>query len=202
MLEYPLWYAYFLSIAAFLLGMLDSTSYRLELRRLGRLSIMAILLLGAVSLLQLQQGYVRLEQALTTRPSMAGDKAVVQRIREGLENVYGYPLLQPYAELFMNNWIEVSDDGLDNKLALNERALKFVPISMVAYRRAWLLALAGRLDEARLQLNRAIWSYPGDFPVHSEELKTLAQKDPARFAALLEFAIEKNKEYISAVSTK
>lgn len=202
MLEYPLWYAYFMGIAAILLGALDRCTYRLELRGLGRLSVAAILLLGIVSLVQLQQGYQRLERVLTSRPKSAEDKNFAQRMYKELLEVHGTPLLQPYAELFMNNWIEVSADELDNKLALNERAMRFVPISTVVYRRAWLLALDGKQDEARLQLERAIWSYPADFPVRGKELSALAQKDPERFAALLEFAIKKNKEYLNAVSTK
>jgi O-antigen ligase len=202
MLEYPLWYAYFMGIAAILLGMLDRSTYRLELRGLGRLSVAAILLLGLISLAQLQQGYQRLERVLISRPNYAGDKNFAQRIREGLVEVHRTPILQPYAELFMNNWIEVNADELDNKLALNERAMKFVPIGTVVYRRAWLLALADKQDEARVQVERAIWSYPADFPAQQKELDALAQKDPEHFSALLEFAIKKNKEYLSAVSTK
>jgi hypothetical protein len=38
--------------------------------------------------------------------------------------------------------------------------------------------------------------------VQSKELAALAYKDPEHFAALLEFAIKKNEEYLSAVSTK
>jgi O-antigen ligase len=202
MLEYPLWYAYFLGIAAILLGALERGTYRLELRGLGRLSVAAVLLLGLVSLLQLQLGYQRLERALAARPKSAADNNFSERVREGLIEVHGIPLLQPYAELFMNNWVEVSSEELDSKLALNERAAKFVPISTVVYRRAWLLALAGKQDEARLQLERAIWSYPADFRAQSKELSALVQKYPAHFTALLEFAIKKNQEYSNAVSTK
>ena len=202
MLEYPLWYAYFIGITAVLLGVLDYNTYRLELRRLGRLSVVAVLLLGLVTLAQLQRGYQLLERTLTARPKSMEDKNFSQRMREGLLEVHHIPLLQPYAELFINNWIEVSASELDNKLALNERSVKFIPISNVVYRRAYLLALADRQDEARLQMARAIWAFPGDFPVQAKELSALAQKDPAHFSALLEFAINKNKEYLSAVSTK
>jgi O-antigen ligase len=202
MLEYPLWYAYFMGIAAILLGTLDSSTYRLELRALGRLSVAAILLLGIVSLVQFQHGYQLLERTLASRPKSAGDTDFSQRMRAQLLDVHGTPLLQPYAELFMNTWIEVSADELDNKLALNERAMNFVPISTVVYRRAWLLAQADKQDEARLQIERAIWSYAADFPLREKELIALAQKDPEHFTALLEFAIKKNKEYLSAVSTK
>jgi Virulence factor membrane-bound polymerase, C-terminal len=116
--------------------------------------------------------------------------------------VHGAPLLQPYAELFMNNWVDVNAEDLHEKLALNERATRFVPISVVVYRRAALLAQAGRQEEARLQIERAIWSYPADFPAQSKELAVLAQKDPEHFSALLEFAIKKNEEYLSGVSAK
>jgi hypothetical protein len=202
MLEYPLWYAYFMGVAAILLGVLDSSVYRLELRSLGRISVGAILLLGLLSVAQLQQGYLRLERALASRPKSAEDTSAGQRMREGVIEVHGYPLLQPYAELFMNNWIDVNADELDRKIELNEKAMKFIPIATVVYRRANLLAMSNRQDEARWQMERAIWSYPADFPAQSKELAALAYKDPEHFAALLEFAIKKNEEYLSAVSTK
>jgi len=202
MLEYPLWYAYFLGVAAIMLGMLDSSAYRLELRGLGRLSVSAILLLGLISLVQFRQGYQHLEHALTSRAQSAEDKNSAQRIRDGLLQVSNNPLLRPYAELFLNNWIDVNAENLDKKLALNERTVKFIPISSVVYRRAWLLALANRQDEARLQVERSIWSYPGDFPAQEKELRVLAQKDPEHFSALLEFAIKKYEEYLHAVSAQ
>ena len=202
MLEYPLWYAYFMGIAAILLGVLDLGTYRLELRSLGRLSVATILLLGFLSIFQLLQGYQRLETALSARQRQAQGINSNQLMREGLLAVHGNPLLQPYAELFMNNWIEVDNDELDKKLAMNERAMKFVPVASLVYRRAWLLAQANQQQQARLQVERAIWSYPGDFPAQRKELSALAQKDPERFSALLEFAIQKNEEYLSAVSTK
>ena len=202
MLEYPLWYAYFIGIAAILLGALDAGTYRLELRRLGRLSVAAILLLGLLTLVQLQQGYQRLERVVSLRPQSADDKNFTQAVRGGLLEVHGIPMLQPYAELFMNNFIDLSSNDLDRKLELNERSAKFVPISTVVYLRASLLALNGRQDEAKLQIERAIWAYPGDFPLQRNGLSALAQKDPEHFSALLEFAIQKHEEYASAISTK
>lgn len=202
MLEYPLWYAYFLGVGAILLGALDLGVYKLEMRALGRLSVAAILLMGFVSLAQWQYGYTRLERTMAIRPYSATDDTAPKRMREGLISLYGNVLLHPYSELFLNNWIDVDNEDLDNKLAFNERAVRFVPVGSVVYRRASLLAMAGRQAEAQLQMERAIWSYPGDFPVQSKQLSELAQKYPEHFSALLEFAIEKNKEYLNAVSSK
>jgi O-antigen ligase len=55
LLEYPLWYTYFIGVAAVMLGIFDTKSYRLELRNLGRASVAMMLVLGALSLLQASQ---------------------------------------------------------------------------------------------------------------------------------------------------
>jgi len=202
MLEYPLWYAYFMGVAAILLGVMDGGTFRLELRLLGRLYIATMLLLGILSLVQLQLGYRQLERALSPRQKIVEGKTTAQLMREGLINVHSYPLMQPFAELFFNSWIEVNAEELDKKNSLNERAMKFVPLSSVVYRRAYLLALSKRQEEALLQMERAIWSYPGDFHTQIKDLSALEQKDPEHFTSLLKFAIQKNEEYLSAVPTK
>jgi O-antigen ligase len=207
LLEYPLWYTYFVAVAALLLGMLDETRYRLELRRVGRLSVAAILLLGLVTLAQLRSGYQQLEQTLRIRPAAstssgqasAADRSAFERMRDTLVAVHGGSLLSPYAELFMSSLIEVNDDHLREKLELNTRVMRFVPIGMVAYRQSLLLAQSGRQDEAMAVLEQAIWSYPAEFSRTREQLAELAAKDPARFSALLEFALRKEGEYRSAV---
>ena len=192
MLEYVLWYAYFLGVAALMLGTLDTT-YRLKLGSVWRLSVAAILLLGALSMLQLWQGYRNLEEVMA--------KGNVNRIRAGLVALYGQPLLQPYAELFVSSMPPASTDHLADRRASNERAMHFIPISPVVYGEALLLALSGEQAAAQLQMERAIWSYPGDFPQTSEQLRALAREDPIHFAALLEFALQKYEERQRAVHT-
>lgn len=198
MLEYPLWYAYFLGIAAILLGALDYGSYRLELGRLGRLSVASVLILGFLSLGMLMHNYHSLELAISARPGPAEDKNISQNVRDRLIALQKAPLLRPYAELFMNNYIDISRDALDSKMAFNDRAEKFIPVSFVVYRRALLLALDNRQDEARLQMERAIRAFPEDFPVQKAKLEELARNDAEHFSALLEFAVQKYKEYSSA----
>ncbi|BBI98634.1 hypothetical protein FGKAn22_03270 [Ferrigenium kumadai] len=199
LLEYPLWYTYFVAVAALLLGALDQTRYQLELRRVGRLSVVAVLLLGLVTLVQLRSGYQQLEQTLRIRPASAADRSAFERTRDSLVVVHSGSLLSPYAELFMSSLIEVNDERLKEKLDLNTRVMRFVPIGMVVYRQSLLLALAGQQDQARITLEQAIWSYPGDFANARRQLAGLAEKDPAHFSALLEFALQKDQEYRRAV---
>ena len=199
MLEYPLWYGYFLGIAAFTLGVMDSKTYRLELHGVGRVMIMMVLLLGTLLLLQLFQGYKQLEDAMMLRPDSSN---YISKRNENLSNAYGYVLIRPYAELFMSGLTVANSEKLADKLALNERVMRFVPVASVVYRQVWLLSLADRLPDAKLQLQRALWSYPGEFRKAEQELRRLALKDPVHFSALLEFALQKKEEYQRAVLGK
>lgn len=196
LLEYPLWYAYFLGVAALTLGMLDNTSYRLELRWLGRLSVSIMLMLGLLSLVQMWQGYRKLEALLAMRPASAADNESYNRyMREGMLDMHKWTMMVSVAELYMTNMVEMSTVNLPDKRALNGRVMRYVPISPVVYREALLLALSGKLDEAKLQITRAIWSYPADFVGMRRQLDIMAAKDPAHFAALLEFAVQKYEEW-------
>ncbi|MBI3902382.1 MAG: O-antigen ligase C-terminal domain-containing protein [Nitrosomonadales bacterium] len=191
LVEYPLWYTYFLGITALTLGMLDHSAYRLELRNAGRFAVAVLLLLGTLSMAQLLRDYRKLEN-LASMSSLSADYS--RRMRDGLAKLDGQLLLQPYTELFKSSMIKIDAAHLAEQRALNERAMHFVPIGSVVYREALLLALSGEQDAARAQMERAIWSYPDDFPKTRNELGELTQKDPAHFAALLEFALQKNEE--------
>jgi O-antigen ligase len=198
MVEYPLWYAYFLGIAALTLGMLDSTTYRLELRNVGRLSVASILLLGVLSLAQVWQGYRTLESL--TFPQQASTKN--EDFLNEILAAHRQALLQPYVEVAMSSMMGGGRDEQAGMRELNENVMHFVPISPVVYREVLLLALSGEQAAAQLQLERAIWAFPGGFPAALERLRFYAQKDPAHFAALLEFAPLKYEEYQLAVRAK
>jgi len=194
-LEYPLWYLYFIGIAAVVIGMFDHTSYRLELRKVGRLSVGVILLLGAISLVQAIQGYRHLENALALRLAATKDPKFIPAARDELLVAYRYSLLSSYAELFIANMMEPGADHLKEKMELNERALRYIPNSPVAYHQALFLAWSDRPDEAKAMLADAIWSYPFEFPAVKTEFDQLVKLDAARFTPLLEFATQKYEEY-------
>ncbi len=202
LLEYPLWYAYFLGIAALLLGVFDRTRFHLELRGIGRLSVATMLLLGVLSLLQLWQGYRKLEGLQYVRPTSAGDTTYMQHIRAGLLEGYEQTLLTPYVEFMTASMMEVGTNNLQDKLEVNAKVMHFLPSSSVVYRQVVLLAISGDEAAARDLLERAIWAYPNDFPQTRNRLRVLADRDPARHAALLKFAIEKYEEYQLAVRTR
>ena len=144
-------------------------------------------------------GYRNLEALMAMRPASAADPVYNLRLRESLVEVQGRSLLRPYAEMMMSNLIETSSSHLAEKHTLNGNVMRFVPIGAIVYREACLLALSGELEAAKQQMERAIWSYPGDFPSELEKLRELALNDPAHFAALLEFALQKYEDRERAI---
>lgn len=202
MLEYPLWYAYFMGIAALVLGLLDTARYRLELSVLGRVSVLFTLLLGAFSLQQLMVGYRSIENLTVLRPESGNNVGYIERMNAGIAVIQKQALLQPYADLFTSSMIDIDPVNLPGKLALNGKVERFVPIAAAVYRQSLLLAQNGQMAEAEAQMEQGIWSYPGDFPMAEDLLHRLVLKDPEHFSALLEFALKKHEEYQSAVHTK
>ena len=198
-LEYPLWYLYFVAVAAILLGLLDETHYDLELRRMGRLSVAAILLLGAASLFQIQQDYRSLQHTLSIRFVSGNTVETHQATVKGFWALQRGSLLSPYAEMYLSTLQEIkTDEHLKQKLQLNTNVMRFAAMPIVVYRQAFFLAMDNQLDAAKHIMEQAIWSYPGDVGAH-QQLLSLAKSDPEHFAALLEFATQKEQEHARAI---
>ena len=196
LLEYPLWYSYFIAVAALLFGAFDETRYRLSQRNFWRISLAAVLLFGLFTLIQLRSGYQQLKDTMAIRPS--SDNAY-QRIREGLLAIqHGGSLLSPYAETLFLAYADVNADHIKQKIALGSNVIRFTPTAQAVYRQAYFLAQDGQLDQAKRLLEQAIWSYPDNSDAH-QLLLNLVEKDPAHFSALLEFALQKEQEHARAV---
>ena len=196
LLEYPLWYTYFLAIAAILLGAFDETHYRLAPQNVWRFSLVMILLLGLLSLMQLRSDYRKLKETIAIPISSENAKS---RIRDGLLAIqHGGALLSPYADELFLEFADVNADHIKQKLALGSTVARFRPSAMAVYRQAYFLAQDGQMDHAKQLLEQAIWSYP-DESSPQQLLQNLARKDPAHFSALLEFYLQKEQEHARAI---
>lgn len=195
MLEYPLWYLHFIGIAAILLGALDAGAHHLELRGVGRLSVTAILLLGALSLFQGLQAYHHLENAMNMRGLAAKDARIAEKSRDELLETLNYPLFNGYAELYMAHMMMPDEDHLEQKLLLNTRAMRYIPTGIVSYHQSYLLALSDQQQAALDILEKTVWSYPNHYEAARTEMEALAARHPAQFQPLLESAARNYEEY-------
>jgi O-antigen ligase len=192
MLEHPLWYAYFLGVAALLLGL--GAERRIAIRRAGvaRAATALLVLLGCVNLVAVMAPYRDFERLVfDTAPASSAPAARAQTFTAAMMRAHRDPLLEPYVELALALGAPVRTDALQEQLELNTRAMRFAPVAAVVYRQAVLLALAGHHEAAGVQLGRALRVYPDEAEAFVYEVEELARRHPVEVKPLLELATEK-----------
>ncbi len=190
MLELPLWYAYFLGVAAIALGVGATQLVPLGLQRIGYLAALLVLAAGAVNALSVLQGYRGFERLFTAR---AGTLDTLQ-VGDILLQAQRDPVLEPYAELAASFGITIERVGLRDNLELNGRVMRFAPIDVVVYRQAMLLAMNDEPQAAQRQFRSAARAYPDELPGTTVKLRELAGKYPGEFNPLLELAVAKSTD--------
>lgn len=186
LLEYPLWYSYFLGMAAFLLGLGDPRGLAVRAPGLARLPGAVAVAVGCLNLAAVLPSYRGFERLVFVPESRAPRAADEAGFAKAVADLYREPLLVPYLDLAVAYGLSVDEDGLPEKLALAQRAARFAPVAVVVYRHALLLALAGDVESARAQLGRALRVYPEEAAEVRTRLEALALRYPGRFESLVE----------------
>jgi O-antigen ligase len=174
MLEYPLWYTYFLGIAAVLLGAGEEKLTAVNLPKsgytFGRTVLAGLMLIGVVNLATIAVANAKLETWLLR--AMRGEIATQEQEQffEALNWVHEKSLLAPYAELMYATALVIDTNRLDSKLWLNQSAMRFMPMRKLAYQHVLLLKLKGDQAAAVQQLNRTLIAFPGNFTKELEAM--------------------------------
>jgi len=193
MLEYPLWHANFLGVAAILLGMGSESNLRLRLSALSRFAFPVMLVAGFFALGSVLHAYRDLEQLLYPRV-LPKNRAEILARNQGLLNVDRDTLLAPYVELTYAGIIVADRTNLQDKLALDRRVLRFMPVPEIAYRQVLLLGLNGQRAAALLQLDRAVAVFPYRLKNFVADAEKAAQREPAALGEIAKVAREKLKQ--------
>lgn len=177
--EYPLWYTFFLGVAALALGLGCKDVFRPHISRVGTWAFVAILFLGAITLASLFFDYKQLEYTLNLDSNTKDtQKDSVQTRTDKLERLYRESLFADYVPLAYAHLLEVNRDVLADKIAICEMAIRFSPTNIVAYNLAWLLALNDKRDEASTALRRAVATHPDFVPKAKADLQALVAQYP------------------------
>ncbi len=181
--EYPLWYSYFLGIAAVLLGLGDKGTVKIEFTpSLGQFTTGVTLIFSGAILFITLLGVQDINRApwlaVTTTPRQASAT---------LHAVSKNPLLTPWAEAAFALHGAPDMNTIEQQLLLTSRVMQYRPNQHFVNRQIIYLALAGRSTEASALMKKAFIAYPSDFPKYACSWKSA----PAEEARLLWVEAEK-----------
>jgi O-antigen ligase len=160
MLEYPLWYGYFLAPAALVLGAGDAVVFRVAAPR-GAVIYLVAMALAAVALTNLAQDHRRLEpsaywaKSISKPPPQAWAEAAT-----GLREIAGGSLLAPIANFGIALAMVPQRELATDQLTVCRRAMAFRPRPDLIAKCAVLESWTGNRPEAERLLREAEAAYP------------------------------------------
>ena len=167
---------------------------RLHLTALSRFSFPLMILVGFFTLGSVLRAYRDLELAMYPRVLPKNPEEIVER-NETLLKLHRDTLLAPYIELTYAGIIVADRNNLQDKLALNRRVLRLLPVPELAYLQVTLLGLNGERDAALLQLERAVAMFPYRLKEYVAVIEKAAQQEPGgTLGEIAENAREKLKQ--------
>lgn len=156
-LELPLWYAYFLGIAAVFFGLGDYSARAIRVpTNTGRVVAALVLTFSMVIMVSALVAYRSVEQLLVEvingQSNAQGGTILAQAAR--------HPLVRPDAEIALTYFIAWDNKSTAQKLRLVERVTQYHPDWFRAYQYAAFLGAAGHVERASAMLKHAAKVYP------------------------------------------
>jgi len=158
LLEYPLWYTFFLGPFALLLGAGDTGKRVLANGRRGLASFSLILILAGSILGILRQDYLDMERILNWRV-MTPINFDWQKSVKRLLMLQANSLLAPQATVSFALMMEPEPDHLEDRQALCRNAMTFAPTEKIVFKCVLLDAMAHDPD-TRAHMHQALAAFP------------------------------------------
>jgi len=162
MLEYPLWYAYFLGVTAFLLGAGEDKFTSVKLPKFGKtapISLVALIFVaGLANFSTLIIANYKLEKNMMD--ALKGKLTNYENLVKDMRWVRDYSLLSPYAEAMLAVGMTPDKKNLDDQILLSEKVMRFMPYKQIAYNHVLLLETKGDRAGAIKQLSRTLLAHP------------------------------------------
>lgn len=179
LLEYPLWYSYFLGPTALLLGATDSGKAITLTGRRVILYLVVVALAGTLILCNLRSDYYKMEAAIY-RPfaDHTNRERAWQISKDRLLKLHHESLLSPWVLLMIAYTAEPSRELAQNRADLCIRGIRLLPERLLVTNCAMQLAIAGRDGDARSLALAVLRAFPEDQSAIAKQLAKGAQTFP------------------------
>lgn len=179
-LEQPLYYCYFLGLAACMLVCVESAFWTLSLAFTKWFAAL-FLLCAVIASVQTVVDYRILDQHFVGERELTEEQVWVLHERS---------LFPAIVETIFPQLFVPHSASAQEKLVLNTRLLHHAPLADTEFRQAALLAEAGQMDAATRRLTIAAYAYPAQLEMYAQRFAILAQNEPEKYAKLAQTAQE------------
>jgi O-antigen ligase len=159
LLEYPLWYTYFLMIAALLLGLGEQSLFKKRLQ-LTPVMFAGVLVFGAWTLGGLLQHYAKLESTMMAFQSKQVEDSEITGILDELNKLRQSSPLTPFADNIIIRILPNHPQLLADKLTINNKVVRFWPGKSETFTHASLLVMNNQKDAGVEMMQRAMKQFP------------------------------------------
>lgn len=193
LLEYPLWYSYFLGPTALLLGATDSwRTVTLAGRRVTAYLVLSAFM-GALILGNMRSDYSKIEAASNFPLAAHPDRERAWRISmDRLLKLHHESLLSPWVLMAFTNLSQPSGQLAQDRANLCKRGIRFAPARSLVARCAMQQAIAGRDQDARALILAVLRAFPAERAATVDELAKGAKEFP-EIVPLWELSLDKRQ---------
>ena len=179
LVEYPLWYSYFLAPTAILLGA-TSTNRPYTVGGMRAVAYLAgVFAIGLLILGQLRLDFVRIEAAIYRPLSAHSEREHAWRFSMSqLHKVHRTSLLGPWALLAFAEADRPSHIQADARATICQRSVRFTPARSLLIRCAVQLAISGEVAEATRIAIATLAAFPNDKAATRRELLAAMEQYP------------------------
>jgi O-antigen ligase len=191
MLEQPLYYSYFLGLAALAAGMSDPAAWRIKTGTASTWASAVLLAAAALFLLKTANDFDDIEgHFYSGRYFNPGDPGQQQLRRKIILGLSTHSIFSPLSELIAPAEFVPENAPARERIEFNNRIRHYAPIAEIEFRHSALLAEAGRLPDALKQLSRAVHAYPEEAGNYLWRFNALANQDAVTYGRLAAHANE------------
>ena len=184
MIEFPLWYVYWLIIVAFWLGALDPESWKLVVKA-PRIAVAVFLLIFAIPLMDTAFTYQKLVfTAFGSGPLGDTEQERFRQYRADMviaESKHWFFQREGSYQLAAN-MLEISPDHAAEKIVFNEKVMKAMPGPILISHQVVLYVFAGDMENAVRWLARAHKVYSSQYQQIVDDVVAYAVKWPQHFS--------------------
>lgn len=192
MLEYPLWYAYFLAPTAFILGVADERTYVVKWTG-APLLVALVLSISVVSLFQLLRDDIRLEYWFNEPTLDKLQESQFELMDKHMRSVRYYSPLAAYGDATVLYALPINRDGLEFKAMALQKVLQGLVSAGHAYHYSTILAMQGRMGESTAHLKKVYTRHPSVINHYWSEVVRLTLKGDLALYPLVQ-GIEKLRD--------